>query len=213
VFTEKAAGYPVIHLATHASISADSNINWIQFYPSDPQDINNKLYVQEIYNLDLHKTELVILSACQTAGGAAVTGEGLLSLSRAFIYAGADGIVSTLWKTEDRVTSYLMQRMHIYLKQKMPPENALQQAKKDMLSDKELGAQYKTPNYWANFIYVGKQHSAAAKQQSTRWPAKVLMGVCFIAALVLVWVKRKKLHRYIGRAFVQAKSKFTSQSK
>lgn len=148
--------YPVIHLATHASISGDSINNWIQFYPSDTNEVNHKLYLPEIYNLDLQQTDLVVLSACETGGGTSATGEGLLSLSRAFMYAGADGIVSTLWKTEDRVSSFLMQRMHQYLKEKKSPSKALQLAKQDLLNSTSIGAQYKTPNYWANFIYVGK---------------------------------------------------------
>ncbi len=163
-FLQQTLLYPVIHLATHASTGSDSSSNWIQFYPDDSEAINNKLFVDEIYNLDLHQAELVILSACETGGGVAATGEGLLSLSRAFMYAGADGIVSTLWKTEDRVTAFLMQRMHLYLAQNIPVEKALQKAKIDLLKDRTLGSQYKSPNYWANFVYAGKLHSPSSRK-------------------------------------------------
>lgn len=155
-FIEQAGGNSIIHLATHASIGKGNSSNWIQFYPDSTPGVGNKLFVHEIYNLDLHKTELVILSACETAAGNTTAGDGLLSLSRAFIYAGSDGIVSTLWKTEDMVTAYLMKQFHAYLKKNKPVEKALQMAKIDLLKNREIGSQYKTPNYWGNFIYVGK---------------------------------------------------------
>jgi CHAT domain-containing protein/tetratricopeptide (TPR) repeat protein len=189
-FLKEATQYPVIHLATHASVGSDSSSNWIQFYPSDSTDINNKLFVHEIYNLDLHQAELVILSACETGGGRDATGEGLLSLSRAFMYAGADGIVSTLWRTEDRVTAFLMQRMHVYLKQKIAPEKALQMAKKDLLNNKAMGSQYKTPNYWANFIYAGKLNSKPKQNQSWWWWVGSFIVVA--ATGFFIYSKRKK---------------------
>jgi LPXTG-motif cell wall-anchored protein len=190
-FFAQAGTYPVIHLSTHASTGIDSSSNWIQFYPADSLDVNNKLFVQEIYNLDLHSADLVILSACETGGGIASSGEGLLSLSRAFLYAGADGIVSTLWKTEDRVTSFLMQRMHRYLAQQIPPETALQMAKRDLLQDKSIGSQYKTPNYWSSFIYVGKLHTAGTGSKGYLW---WLVGgmVVLTAGIYLLLRKRKK---------------------
>lgn len=181
-FLQRSPQHSIIHLATHASIGSDSSTNWIHFYPSDSTDINNKLFVHEIYNLDMHQTELVILSACETAGGVTATGEGILSLSRAFVYAGADGIVSTLWKTEDRVTAFLMQRMHKYLSERKSPEKSLQLAKKDLINDRDLGSQYKTPNYWANFVYVGKLHTEIEHTPSRIWwlVGILLMVGCFI---------------------------------
>jgi CHAT domain-containing protein/tetratricopeptide (TPR) repeat protein len=194
IFLQHSTRYPIVHLATHASIGTDSSSNWIQFYPADTTAINNKLFVHEIYNLDMHQAELVVLSACQTGGGVAATGEGLLSLSRAFMYAGADGIISTLWKTEDRVTAFLMGRMHNYLKEKISPEKALQMAKIDLINDKAIGAQYKTPNYWANFIYVGKLHDKSQNSLQGKW-----FILCFIllatGIFFVFWNKIKSPHK------------------
>lgn len=188
-FLQKNAQYPVIHLATHASLGADSSTSWIQFYPGDSSDINNKLFLHEIYNLDLHQAELIILSACQTGGGVSTSGDGLLSISRAFMYAGADGIVSTLWKTEDRVTAYIMQRMHHYIGRQYPPVKALQLARIDLLKNDSLGVKYKTPNYWANFIYMGKMHEPAKKKWPLAWMA-VFFGLAVIAATA-TWLKSR----------------------
>ena len=168
-FIQSAPQFPFIHLATHASAGKDSSGNWIQFYSADSNELNDKLYLNEIYNLDLHRAELVILSACETGSGHVTSGEGLLSLSRAFLYAGSDGIISTLWKTEDQVTAYLMQRLHFHLDKEHTPEKALQLAKTDLLKEKSISARYKTPNYWSNFIYVGKVSLQPDRNPGTWW--------------------------------------------
>jgi CHAT domain-containing protein/tetratricopeptide (TPR) repeat protein len=189
-FTEIASQYSRIHLATHASSGSDSSSNWIQFYPADSSDLNNKLFLAEIYNLDLHSAELVILSACETAGGNSSYGEGLLSLSRAFLYAGSDGIISTLWKTEDQVTAYLMRRLHYHLAKHHAPEKALQLAKIDLLRAKEIGAKYKTPNYWSNFIYVGKIDAASERRYWRWWLGAALAALAMLVVLIRQWQKK-----------------------
>jgi CHAT domain-containing protein/tetratricopeptide (TPR) repeat protein len=179
-FIQTAPDFPFIHLATHASAGSDSSGNWIQFYSADSNELNNKLFLNEIYNLDLHRAELVILSACETGSGHITSGEGLLSLSRAFLYAGSDGIISTLWKTEDQVTAYLMQRLHFHLSRVKTPEKALQLAKTDLLNDKSISARYKTPNYWGNFIYVGKVSLQPDRKSGTWWIVAGVAGLLFI---------------------------------
>ena len=73
------------------------------------------LYAPEISNLKLDSTQLVILSACETGTGQLVKGEGLMSLSRAFAYAGCPDIITSLWKAEDKTTAFLTQQLHYYL--------------------------------------------------------------------------------------------------
>lgn len=189
-FLSAAPEYQLIHLATHASVSTDSINNWIQFYPADTADMNNRLYIHEVYNLNLHKTNLVILSACETAGGTTIAGEGLLSLSRAFIYAGSDGIISTLWKTEDKVTAYLMERLHFHINKGMLPELALQEAKKELLENKTIEAQYKTPNYWSNFIYAGKIKPASFFNRGLKGWIFLFLAVLFLYGVYML--KRKR---------------------
>ncbi|MGZ5247999.1 MAG: CHAT domain-containing protein, partial [Flavitalea sp.] len=186
-FLEVASDFPFLHLATHASAGSDSTGNWIQFYPSDSNDLNNKLFLNEIYNLNLHQAELVILSACETGSGNISSGEGLLSLSRAFLYAGSDGIISTLWKSEDQLTAFLMQRLHYHLNRQKPPEKALQLAKIDLLREKNISSKYKTPNYWSNFIYVGKVNMQKNTDSRYWWiPA-------FAGLMLFLFVIRKKV--------------------
>jgi CHAT domain-containing protein len=192
-FMQEAEKYSLIHLATHASIGTDSTSNWIQFYQgNDSNTISSRLFIPEIYNLNLTKTQLVVLSACETAGGITSSGEGLLSLSRAFIYAGSNGIVSTLWKTEDRITAYIMQQMHLYRQQGSSNEEALQKAKMDLLKNREFGSQYKTPNYWSNFIYVG-QIETRPGSGSAGW--KWWVGGGALCGLIFYFNRRRRRNK------------------
>lgn len=178
-FLKNYRNYAFIHLATHASVGNDSLQNWIQFYPLEEGNHAGRLMLPEIYNLNLSQTELITLSACETAAGVTLNGEGLLSLSRAFLYAGSNGVVSTLWKTDDRVSAYLMKRMYIYIESGESPAEALQLAKKDLLLDPKIGTPYKTPNYWANFIYTGSLPPASNQKTETNHYAWIGLFLLF----------------------------------
>ncbi len=161
-FLQHAVNSSIIHLATHAVAGQEntsSGNTFIQFYHSSGSTSeSNRLYLHELYSMQLKQRPLVILSACETANGLQSGGEGLLSLARGFMYAGSRGIVSSLWKADDRITAYLMQRLHIYLQKGIVVEEALQKAKNDLLRDETIDARYKSPAYWGQFIYIGSIH-------------------------------------------------------
>ncbi len=178
-FLKTYQGFKYIHLATHATLGADSSNNWIKFYPEKGNTESNKLYIHEIYNMNFYGTDLVTLSACETGGGLSVSGEGLVSLSRAFIYAGANGIVSTLYKTDDLVTAFIMKRMYHHLENGNDVAEALQKSKLDLIESDEINSRLKSPNYWANFVYVGKI------QKQTSWSAfKYLFAILLLTGVV-----------------------------
>lgn len=108
------------------------------------------LYAHEIYDLDL-PAELVVLSACETAGGRDIPGEGLVSgLPRAFLYAGAARVLVSLWEVEDRSTRDLMGLFYSgLLDRSLPPAQALQEAQRT------LRRQGRRPQQWAGFVLLG----------------------------------------------------------
>lgn len=177
-FLKEYRNYGIIHLATHASLGNDSSTNWIQFYPSNMAYLPSRLYVHEVYNLHLVKNGLVILSACESGSGLTMGGEGLMSLSRAFMYAGAGGIISTLYKTDDLVTAFLMKRLYMHMGDGMDPAEALRQSKIDLLESDEINPRLKTPNYWSNFVYIGK--IAEKKKPAFGWAWLLLIPVGLI---------------------------------
>jgi CHAT domain-containing protein/predicted negative regulator of RcsB-dependent stress response len=190
----------VIHLATHAtSGSSKEGGALIYLYPTDSSADANNLYLEEIYSMDLRNTDLVILSACETAGGINAAGEGLLSLSRGFMYAGSKGMISTLWKTEDQVSAKLMQFLYAEMNEGYPAEEALQRAKLRFLNDNTISEKYKTPNYWSNFIYVG-QTGKKVEQSRQAWLHLLVLGS--LGLLIFLVYKIRKLPRHSGVASV-----------
>lgn len=176
--------YNIIHLATHASVNNESpDRSFIAFYPNNP---DYKLYAQEIYNLRLDSTQLIILSACETGTGKLVRGEGLMSLSRAFAYAGCPNIVTSLWKAEDKTTAFLTSKFHFYLKKGYTKDKALQQAKLDLLKDPTISPRFKTPNYWANFIFIGNYQPGTIP--SHWW---WIAGSILLAAILYIILRKK----------------------
>jgi CHAT domain-containing protein/Tfp pilus assembly protein PilF len=156
-FISLSGQYPVIHLATHA-IANDSNLlgSYIEFYGlKKDANTTHRLYEQEIYTLDLKSARLVILSACETGNGLLVNGEGIISLSRAFSYAGCKSVITSLWKADEISTSFLCKRIHYYLQKGFAIDRALQQSKIDYLETNEIEDRYKNPAYWAHLVLIG----------------------------------------------------------
>jgi CHAT domain-containing protein len=147
--------YRIIHFATHGLLNSEHpELSGILLSMVDekgkPQD--GFLQLNEIYNLNL-PAELVVLSACQTALGKDIKGEGLIGLTRGFMYAGATRVVASLWKVDDAATaelmSYFYQEMFVNHKK---PAAALRAAQLKMASQKR----WQSPYYWAGFVIQGE---------------------------------------------------------
>lgn len=176
--------FGTLHLATHASVSnLNPSLSYISFYPGDN---SNRLYAPEIANLRLDSTQLVILSACETGNGPLVKGEGLISLSRAFAYAGCPDIITSLWKAADKTTAYLTSQVHYYLGKNYTTDKALQQAKLDLLNNKEIDPRFKSPVFWAHLVFIG-QYESHTRSSNWGWIAFFIL----IASTVYIIIKRK----------------------
>ena len=109
------------------------------------------LRMHEIYNLRL-PADLVVLSACQTALGREIRGEGLVGLTRGFMYAGARAVVASLWEVDDESTAELMKRFYrAMLKEGRRPADALRAAQLEM----SRSPRWSAPFYWAGFLLQG----------------------------------------------------------
>lgn len=149
------ADYRIVHFASHMLLnSRHPELSGIVLSLVDakgePQ--NGFLQVHEIFNLKLH-ADLVVLSGCQTALGKDVRGEGLVGPVRAFMYAGAQRVVASLWKVPDRATAKLMQELYAgMLDQHLTPAAALQRAQLELRRD----PLYSSPYHWAGFVLQGE---------------------------------------------------------
>jgi len=148
------ARYRVVHFATHAlvdNIHPELSGLVLSLVDQRGKPVDGFLGLQDIYNLDL-SADLVVLSACQTALGKQINGEGMIGLTRGFMYAGASGVMATLWNVNDFATAKLMAHFYKAMEQDgMAPAQALRQAQLALWEARPTSAPY----YWAGFILQG----------------------------------------------------------
>jgi CHAT domain-containing protein/Tfp pilus assembly protein PilF len=149
------AQYRIVHFATHGLLdNKRPEFSGLVFSLLDrkgkPQD--GFLGLEYVYNLNL-PVDLVVLSGCQTGLGEQINGEGLIGLTRGFIYAGASRVVASLWEVNDAATAELMARFYKAMERdRMPPAAALRAAQIEMIQQKTWSAPY----YWAAFQIHGE---------------------------------------------------------
>lgn len=154
VFKSNIHRYKYVHIATHSLINDRSpDLSKIIFYPPvDTSDLEDgSLFSEETYNLNLH-ADLVVLSSCETGIGRLIKGEGLMALSRGFLYSGANNIVFTLWKVYDKNTMDLMNEFYRNILENKTYSESLRLAKLKLISNRATAF----PVNWGAFILVGK---------------------------------------------------------
>ncbi|MBZ5536634.1 MAG: CHAT domain-containing protein [Acidobacteriia bacterium] len=148
--------YRIVHFATHGllnSVHPELSGLVLSLVNRQGQPQDGFLRLNEIYNLDL-PADLVVLSACQTGLGKEIKGEGLIGLTRGFMYAGAARVMASLWKVDDRATGELMARFYDAMlgEQHLTPAAALRKAQMSLWKEK----QWASPYYWAAFTLQGE---------------------------------------------------------
>ncbi|HAS45637.1 MAG TPA: hypothetical protein DCS93_34460 [Microscillaceae bacterium] len=152
-FVQIAKGASIIHIASHSEANRrNSGLAKIRFAGcGTSQDLSGCLLASEIYNLELN-ADLLVLSSCESGVGKLVKGEGVFSLARSFLYAGARNIVFSLWEIDDVYTRELMVAFYGYFlgKNKASYSKALQ------LAQQKLRKQGVHPKHWAGIVMIGK---------------------------------------------------------
>jgi CHAT domain-containing protein len=183
VFLKELDRYPIIHLATHAVSSIQNAAgSFVAFYPHKGSALEDNLYLEELYGLDMHATKLVVISACETGQGELVSNEGIISLARAFAYAGCTSSLSSLWKADDEATSFILQRFYVYLQKGYRKSTALRQAKLDYLGS---GTVNKSPGYWAHLVLIGDTAPLYHTKNALLWG--ILGGALCVLLCVLLF--------------------------
>lgn len=182
-FLEMAPNSEVLHLATHAlSDPKDPSQAFIAFFPGD---ISSRLFTHEIYNLDLENTSLVFLSACETNAGLISQSEGVLSISRAFSFAGCPNIITTLWKAEDLATAYISTKFYHHLREGSGYAKALRLAQLDLLNDPQM-SQFHHPAFWSHLVFIGDS------QPQKKWTLLIWSVIAILLTVLLVLFYRKR---------------------
>jgi CHAT domain-containing protein len=147
--------YAILHFATHGILDPKrpelSGI-FLSMVDASGQPQNGFITIDDVYRLQA-PVDLVVLSACRTALGKDVRGEGLIGLTRGFMYAGASSVVASLWKVDDEATAKLMKYFYTNMLQKgMRPAEALRSAQNTLRQDPN----WQSPHFWAGFTLQGE---------------------------------------------------------
>ena len=158
---EEIENFEIIHFATHSLVDermpmySSIMLNASREHP-DNLTIENPddglLMLLEIFNLNLSRSKLITLSSCETGFGKLLNGEGIIGLSRAFIYAGSPSILASLWKVKDSPTSLLLQGFYSNIKNNnISKARALKNAQLQFINSNK----YRHPFFWSSFIIIG----------------------------------------------------------
>jgi CHAT domain-containing protein/tetratricopeptide (TPR) repeat protein len=185
--------YQVVHFATHGLINDEHpELSGILLSLVDRSGKQERGFLQlhDIYNLNL-SAKLVVLSACRTGLGEDIKGEGLVGLTRGFMYAGSKGVVASLWKVDDRATAELMG--HFYramLKDNLPPAAALRVAKEALRKQN----QWRAPYFWAAFVLQGEYRERVQVTDARRYSTYIIAAslAALSCLLCLLYVKRRR---------------------
>lgn len=187
----------ILHVATHGILDPlRPEYSGFILSTMDPEGRPQQgfITVRDIFELQA-PVDLVVLSACRTGLGKDVRGEGLIGLTRGFMYAGASSVAATLWNVNDEVTAELMKLFYANMLEKgMAPAAALRAAQNTIRQQ----PQWRSPHYWAGFTFQGEYKLPIKTQSngSTAGKLPIIIAGVLLLLLLLVgvwwyWRRRK----------------------
>ena len=154
----------MLHFATHGILESAPWRSALLLAPDSVHRSDGRLTIPDIYRLRLNGG-LVVLSACRSARGAILPGEGVQSLAQAFFHAGANSVVASLWDVADVHTARLMEDFYRRLAEGEAKADALRGAKLDALKrDPKLALRF-----WAPFVLTGDSTDAVPLRRASFW--------------------------------------------
>lgn len=189
LFIDQAEKYQLLHLATHGKSDIDlGDYSFLAFADNLTADKTAALlYAKDIYNLSIN-ADLVILSACETGKGELAQGEGVVSLARAFFYAGATSVVTTLWSINDASTKNIIHSFYQNLNQGLSKGAALRKAKLQYIEN----ADDPNPFFWAAFTLTGQNaHTSLFSSSESIETITFFFGLSVLGLLMLTFFFEK----------------------
>jgi CHAT domain-containing protein/predicted negative regulator of RcsB-dependent stress response len=187
-FNDNAPKCDMLHLAMHGFLDPNDPLSsGLIFSRTKAGDSTNYLTGYDLYAAQL-KAKLAVLSACNTGDGQLRGREGVMSLARSFAFAGCESLIMSLWSVPDKTTSEIMVQFYGNLKQGMPKDIALQQAKIIHLENAEPSR--RVPNNWAAMVVIGNIEPLVWQAWWQSW--WVLLGGVLVIVLALFIIKNRK---------------------
>jgi CHAT domain-containing protein len=179
----------IFHLAMHSmSDTIDSRYSYMLFDDGSAGEEGGRLYNYEI-SLERLSSPMVVLSACNSGTGTLYSGEGLMSLARSFILAGASSVIKTAWEVNDEASSDIIISFYKYLASGMEKNQALRLAKIDYLDN--VSPVHKNPYYWAAYEVLGDNSPVVKNKVTTVILLTVVVGLIF-CGIVLIYFRRRR---------------------
>ena len=191
-FIKLVGEFDILHLATHGKADRDlGDYSYLAFAKTtstkNPQD--RILYAKDIYHLPM-QASLVVLSACETGAGEFLSrGEGVVSLARAFTYAGAKSIVTTLWSINDATTKDVISFFYENLNEGFTVGESLRNAKLKYIEQ----ADDPNPFYWAAFTLTGESNrlpSSSSTAAALPWQFLVFVALLFLLLFIRLFLNK-----------------------
>ena len=182
-FLQHAPHTGILHLAMHSVVDEESPMNTALIFTRTRDTIDYLLRAYEIYSMDL-SAQMTVLSACHTAHGRLVRGEGIRSLARAFAYAGCPSLIATLWSASDQSTKEILVQYYQALSEGLPKDIALQKAKLTYISS--APPSFNGPYYWSHLVHIGETGAVETKKANSKnWliAGMIVLGLLGIGGL------------------------------
>ena len=187
LFKQESKAYGILHLAVHGYMDKHFPENsFLQFSSSDSLN-DGRLHAYELYNLDINAA-LAVITACHSGEGKIVSGEGMMSIGRAFAYAGVESLLASRWEVPDVSSPIIMQYFYEGLKRGMRKSEALQFAQKQFLT-RNADNITSAPFYWAGFYIIGDDQPIVGNRADSRYYWWGFTAV--LCLLGIVWGRKK----------------------
>lgn len=190
-FIEKAEGYRIVHLSTHASMWNEAFHQATIATAEVGKPAENHVFASELSSMGL-SPELIVLSACETGYGRYSGGEGMLSLSRIFAQTGSQNIVGSLWKVNHASNSKIITGFYRELTETsgIGPSEALTLSKRRYLDAPEVDDLGAHPYYWSGMVLIGNDQLHLSESRSyTLWI--LAGGLLLVIGLIFLYLQRK----------------------
>ena len=192
-FKKNASDHTIIHIGTHAesnNITPElSRLIFAKDFSETSTIDDNSLFTYEIYDYNLN-SNLTVLTACETGKPTYQSGEGMISLSHAFNYAGSESILTSLWKIDEQSSNQIIDLFYENISEGIPKDEALQKAKLSYINT----AQGRTinPEYWAGLVLIGDTSSLEIATSNFSVIYWTLLVITFIILFILFQKRNKK---------------------
>ncbi|RYY61112.1 MAG: CHAT domain-containing protein, partial [Chitinophagaceae bacterium] len=203
-FRSQAGNNAIIHIGTHAEANNLHPEYSRLIFAKDPQHVSdsNSVFLFDIYNYDL-KSDLTVLTACETGRPGFNDGEGMISMAHAFSYAGSESILTGLWKIDEKASCQITDIFYKNLEEGMTKDVALQKAKLTYLASAR--GRTLNPQYWAGLVIMGDTSPVKISRDHTMLYVWIAIGVAIVMfAGFLLFRRRTKTRQKVAAPLLSA---------